>query len=70
MSRLMYYDTEAGQFFPYDDVQTAHIQTNTNYETLQQMDEEKLAEWLSNVCACSGHVSYDTWLNWLRSYEW
>ena len=47
MSRLMYYDTNSGQFFPYDDVPTAHIQMNTNYETLKQMSEEELAEWLT-----------------------
>ena len=71
MGRLMYYDTNSGQFFPYDDVPTAHTQINTNYETLQQMSEEELAEWLSNIYAGgSGYIYYEKWLNWLRSYEW
>ena len=70
MSRLMYYDAGSGQFFPYDDVPTAHKQMLTHYNRLQQMNEEELAEWLSNICTCSNHVSYTTWLNWLRSYEW
>ena len=79
MSRQMYWDEEAHQLFPVDDVPQEPVKP-TNADRIRAMSDEDLAEWRSQKfyvpnCAymeCPEHDEKDDfsctdcWLMWLK----
>lgn len=64
MNRHMYYDEDAHQFFPVDE--ELEEKCVTNADSIRQMTDEELAEFLRSIEW--GHIpkSVKGWLDWLR----
>lgn len=53
MSRLMYYDEEAHQFFPMPDEQPELMRSTTNADRIRAMSDEELAERIETIADCN-----------------
>ena len=63
MSRQMYWDEEAQQLFPVDDVPQEPVNP-TNADRIRSMSDEELAEELR--LWGDGVWTYEDWLGWLK----
>ena len=77
MSRQMYWDEEAHQLFPVDDVPQEPVKP-TNADRIRSMSDEKLASLFGSTCDCDNASCFinhkvsclngceSAWLEWLK----